>query len=255
LARVGEEQIKKNKSPAVLESILKSLEVMQSEDVEPTFNAVLTHLASRNILSNHRSLRVYLDTLVQSGMLKLRTEPTKQPNVRAKQVYSLTGRSPSIEVGEKALLFHGLNWSVPSMSSIRARTDLQGLARTRLARGTLYGSIEDTVSELLAKTKNTSRVHQTLVFCAALLATKKFDAQYLMRRAKERYVADIVESLLDEIDYLRFSPKPEVEDVRTLYEIRKQLTNRRQQWLNKSDRFRMSPNELIDVVGKQLGVK
>lgn len=194
--------------------------------------------------------------MVKSGLLNLRREPVKQPNMRPKQVYSLTGRGPFVEVGEKAMLFHGLNWTVPSKSSIKKETDLEGLARGRMAQGTVYGSLEDSVVETLAKSKNTERLFQTLIFSAAMLSTKKVDQRYLMQRAKERGVEDPVEGILGEIDYLLNSPRPEVEDIRTLYEIRKRLAYHAPTSVRlKSRRFPLLPDEMIDVIGKQVGVK
>ncbi len=249
-------QNKRNKNAAVVESVLKSVEALREEGTEPTFNAILAYLSSRNVLSNHRSLRAYLNTMAKSGMLSLRKEPAKQPNVRPKQVYSLTGKGPFIEAGERAMLFHGLNWTLPSRPSFKIKTDIEGLARARTAEGAVYGSFEDTVVETLAKRKDTERVFQTLTFCAAMLATKKFDREYLLQRAKVRDVVDLVEGLLDEISYLLDSPKPDVEDIRTLYEIRKRLANHALISLRpKSEEFPLAPDEMVDIIGKQLGVK
>ncbi len=247
---------KRNKSVVVAESVLKSVEALREEGTEPTFNAILAYLSSRRILSNHRSLRAYLDTMIGSGLMSLRKDPVKQPNVHPRQVYSLTGSGPFIEAGERSMLFHGLNWTVPSKSSIKMKTDIEGLARARIAKGTVYGSLEDTIVETLAKNKGTERVFRTLIFCAAMLAAKRFDYGYLMQRAKERDVADLVGGLLAEIDYLLDSPRPEVDDIRTLYEVRKLLANRaRMPPQLKTRGFPLSPDEMVDVMGKQLGVK
>jgi len=247
---------KRNKSAAVAESVIKSIETLERRGIEPTFNNVLAYLSSRNILSNHRSLRLYLDAMVYSGLASVRKEHVKQPNVRPKQVYSLTGKRPFVEAGEQAMLFYGLNWTVPSRSSIRIKTDIEGLARGRIARGTVYASLEDTVVETLAKNKNNDRVYQTLTFCVALLATKKFDQDYLLQRAKEKKVGTIVEGLLAEINYVLESPKPEVEEVRTLYQIRQQTPHRKPTPTDyKPQRFPLSPDEVADAIGKQLGVR
>ena len=249
-------EIKRNKSAVVAESVLKSIEALRNEGTEPTFNAILGYLSSRNILSNHRSLRVYLDAMINSEMLTLQKEPVKQPNVRSKQVYSLKSDGPFVEAGERAMLFHGLNWTVPAKSSIKLKTDIEGLARARLVHGTVYASLEDTIVETLAKIKNSEHQFQTLNFCAALLGTKKFDRDYLIQRARERNVRETVERLLEEIDYVLYSPKPLVEDIRTLYEIRKQLANRGlTSTLFNESKFPLSPDEMVDVIGKQLGVK
>jgi hypothetical protein len=247
---------KRNKSAVIAESVLKSIEALKNERTEPTFNAILAYLKSRNILSNHRSLRAYLDAMINSGMLTLQKESIKQPNVRPKQVYSLKGDGPFVEAGERAMLFHGLNWTIPSKSSIKLKTDFEGLARARIVHGVAYASLEDTIAETLAKSKNTPRLFLTLNFCAALLATKKFDRDYLIKRATQRNVRETVENLLEEIDYVLYSPKPNVEDVRTLFEIRKQLANRGPMSTSFNERqFLLSPDEMVDVIGKQLGVK
>ncbi len=247
---------KRNKSAVVAESVLKSVDALRNEGTEPTFNAILDYLSSRSILSNHRSLRVYLDAMLNSQMLTLKKEPGKQSNVRPKQVYSLKNGGPFVEAGERAMLFHGLNWTVPAKSSIKLKTDVEGLVRARIVHGAVYASLEDTIVGALAKNKNAERLSLTLTFCAALLATKKFDRDYLIKRSRERKVGETVEGLLEEIGYVLYSPKPIVEDVRTLYEIRKQLANRGLTSGSYNERkFPLSPDEMVDIIGKQLGVK
>jgi hypothetical protein len=59
---------KRNKSAIVVESVLKSVEALRKEGTDPTFNVILAYLSSRNALSNHRSLRAYLDSMMKSGM-------------------------------------------------------------------------------------------------------------------------------------------------------------------------------------------
>lgn len=247
---------KRDKSVIVAETVLKSVEALEKEGTTPTFNAILEYLSSRKILSNHRSLRVYLDTMVKTGLLRLREESVKQPNVRSKQVYSLTENSPIVEAGEKAMVFHGLNWSVPSKSSIKMKTDIEGLARARIARGTVYASLEDAIVETLARSKDSQRVSQALTFGAVMLATRKIDYRYIMRRAKTKGVDDLVQGLFDEINYLLDSAKPAVEDIRTLFEMRRRLANHQRTSVQiKLRRFPLSLDEMIDVIGKQLGVK
>ena len=247
---------KRDKSVVVAESVLKSIEELEKKGAKPTFNAILEYLSSRKILSNHRSLRAYLDTMTKTGLLRLRDEPVKQPNVRSKQVYSLTENGPIVEAGEKAMVFHGLNWSVPSRSSIKMKTDIQGLARARIARGIVYGSLEDAIVETLAKSKSSQRASRALTFGAAMLATGKIDYGYIRQRAKRKGVDDLVQGLLEEINCLVNSPKPPVEDIRTLFEIRRQLANHPRPSVEvRSRRFPLSLDEMVDVIGKQLGVK
>jgi hypothetical protein len=245
----------RNKSVAILESIITSIQVLGKERAEPTFNNILTYLSSRNVISNHRSLRAYLDAMVYSGLLRITEESVSQPNVRSKQIYSLRGNGPFIEAGERAMLFHGLNWTA-ARASIKMKTDIEGLARARVAEKTVYGSLEDTIAETLAKNKNTNRLSQTLTFSAALLATEKFDERYLRKRAEEKKVGNIVEGLIAEIYYVLESPKPEVDDIRTLYQIRQRIAHREPTPTgHRPKRFPLSPDEIVDAIGKQLGVK
>jgi len=253
-----EVESKRNRSVIVAESVVKSIESLKNEGNEPTFNAILAYLKSRGILSNHRSLRVYLDSLVNSGLLNVLVEPARQPNVRPREVYSLTHKGPFVEAGEKALIFHGLNWTLPAKSSVKLRTDVEGVVRARLEGGALYGSLEDTVVENLARLKGKGGVDRVLSFSAALLATKNLDHLYLMRRARERRVEELMQELLDEIDYLLTSPQPEVEDIKSLYEIRRllQSTHRRSPAQPPKPHWSLlSQDELLDVIGKQLGLK
>ncbi len=248
---------KRNKSAAILESIVKSIQALGKDGVEPTFNNILTYLSSRNVISNHRSLRAYLDSMTYSGLLSVREESVSQPNVRSKQVYSVRGNGPFVEAGELAMLFHGLNWTVPR-SSLKMKTDIEGLARARLAEKTVYGSLEDTVAETLARNRNTDRLSQTLTFTAALLATEKFDQDYLMRRAREKGVGSVVQALITATNYVLASPKPDVEDIRTLYQIRRRTGHFHSTTIptdHKQRGFPLSPDMLVDAIGKQLGVK
>lgn len=246
----------RNRSAAVAETILQCIKSLRSRGAEPTFNTILAQLRTRNILSNHSSLRSYLDLMIKSGMLKVRMERVKQPNIRPKQVFTLTGRGPFVEVGEKAMLFHGLNWILPSTSSVKTESDIEGLMRARLAEGKVYGSLEDTVTETLSRSKGTIGIYQALTFSAVLLATKKTDQGYLMRRSREKHVEKLIAALLHEVQYLLSSPKPEVEDIRALYEIRAHLTNRpRLEPAHKTVNFPLGVDEIVDIIGKQLGVK
>jgi hypothetical protein len=246
----------KDKSAIIAEAVLNSVEALKKERVEPTFNALLGYLSSRKILSNHRSLRGYLDLMMKTGVLRLREEAVKQPNVRPKQVYSLSGRGPIVEAGEKAMVFHGLNWTIPIQSTVKVKTDMEGLARARIASGIVYGSLEDAIVETLAKTKNRQGASRALTFAAAMLATRRIDYGYLMQRAKREGVDRLVGGLMGEINYVLHSPKPAVEDVRTLFAIRRELANHRKTPVQTgSQRFPLSLDEMIDIIGKQLGVK
>jgi hypothetical protein len=247
---------KRNLNALVAQETIESVGRLKEENVEPTFNAILDYLRSRGTLSNHRSLRRYLDYLTYSGTLQVRNAPARNPNVRPKQVYSLTHDGPFIEAGEKAMVIHGLNWTVPFKSSVKMATDTEGVVRGRIEKGTLYASLEDSIVENLARSKGRTRNRQAISFSAALLATKNLDHQYLIRRARKERVEGLVRELLDEIEYLVFAPKPEVDDLKSLFEIRRQLS--RPSFRRTSPRpvwSMFSKDELVDLLAKQLGLK
>jgi hypothetical protein len=246
----------RNKSPVVLEDILNSIRLLSKDGNGPTFNSLLAHLAAKGTISNHRSLRGYLDIALKSGLLTVRQEPTEQHNVRSSQIYSVTDDGPYVEAGEKALLFYGLNWTLPSTRSLRIRTDIEGLARARLAQEALYSSLEDAIVQVLAH-HNDDQSSRNVVFCAVLLATKKLGRGYLMRRADQSRVRDTINKLQAEVDYLLWTSSPNVDDVKTLVEIRNQLARRRP--TSQSNRITKPPplsfDELVDAIGKQIGAK
>ena len=163
----------RNKNPVVLEEVLNSVRLLSKRGDGPTFNSLLAHLMSKRVISNHRSLRTYLDIALKSGVLTVRQEPTEQPNIRPTQIYSLTNDGPYVEAGEKALLFYGLNWNLPSPRPLRIQTDIEGLARARLSQEAVYSSLEDAIVQTLAHHED-DRFSRDLVFCAVLLATKRF---------------------------------------------------------------------------------
>jgi hypothetical protein len=245
----------RNKNPIVLENVLNSVESLSKHGNGPTFNSLLAYLGSKRIISNHRSLRAYLDIALKSGLLTVREEPTEQPNIRPTQIYSLTNNGPYVEAGEKAMLFYGLNWDLPSARSLKIRTDIEGLARARLAQETVYSSLEDAIVQTLAHHKD-DKFSRDMIFCAVLLATRRLGRGYLMRRAEQSGVRDTINKLQVAIDYLLWASSPKVDDIRTLVEIRNQLAHHGPTTRFKSNaKSPLSSDELVDALGKQLGVK
>lgn len=244
--------VKARRSPNVqtLRNVVEAVNRLTGQ--EPTFGDILGRLKSGGTLSNHRSLRKYLDLLVAARVLRLESRPAASPNVRPRQVYSLTGRGPYVKVGEGAMSFHGLNWETDPPALSDSEVDLEGVARATLESGTLYGSLEDTVVDALARAKGAEAEAVAATYSAALLATKRFDEGYLMRRARVRGVEEVAKELLDEIRSLLYSPKLPVEDIRALYALRRvrpalKSSGGEPRW------SLFSPDGLLDVVGKQSG--
>lgn len=255
------------KNPAILSAILQTVTSLENEGKEPTFNTILHELSGRRILEFHRSLRRYLDLLVYAKLLTVKHERTTQPNIREKQVYHIAARHPIVQAGEKALLFHGLNWDLPSPMSVSARTDLQGLALATISDHIVYASLEDAIVQSLKvlPKRYPRRAPELIVFATALLATQKVHFHYLLRRANEEGVMKEIVGILLQIDDTLASAQPDVEDIRTLYELRNNYYHLRKPLLKSLESFQVktnrqrqhivSANEVIEYAGKQLGIR
>jgi hypothetical protein len=258
------------KNPVILSEILQTVRRLENEGKEPTFNTILYELSSKRILEFHRTLRKYLDLLVFAKLLTVKFERTAQPNIREKQVYHTNPEhnQPIIEAGEKALLLHGLNWDIASPMSLNVKTDLQGLALAIISGGKVYASLEDAIVQSLKvlTKRHPERAPELIVFATALLATQKVDFNYLLNRAKEEGVTNEILGILLEIDKTLASAHPNVEDIRTLYELRKRYYHTRRPLLKSIQGIEITnkqnlptnivtSNEIVEYAGKQLGIR
>ena len=255
-------------SPLVLSKILDMIRNLEHQGREPTFNEILTELSAERILSFHRSLRKYLDLLVSAKLLTVKNKSASQPNIREKQVYHIASKSANMEAGEKSLLFHGLNWEIPSPKSLIVLTDLQALARGTLSGNTIYASLEDTIVQTLKHLPKRHResASEIVVFVTAMLATQKVDLDYLLSRARDEGVREQIIEILKIIDGTFTSKNPDVEDILTLYELRNRYSQLHRS-LSKSihgtrtsgKKFQsieeLTPNQVVEYAGKQLGLK
>ena len=226
-----------------------------ASDGSPSFNAILGRLKSEGVLANHRSLRTYLDILIASGSLRMKTARSSA-NIRPVQVYSLTGRGPFVRAGERAMSLHGLAWDTGVDGTKSVRLDLEGVARGTLVSGTLYASVEDTVVAALESAGGAEAKALALTYCAALLASNRLDEEYLIRRARAAEVVAEVMELLEELRSIFYAPKMPVKDVKTLYRVRGAVSPLQRGKRPADPRWTLfAPDALLDVVGKQLGVK
>jgi len=258
------------KNPTILSEILQTVKKLENEGKEPTFNTILYELSAKKVLEFHRTLRKYLDLLTFAKLLVVKYERMAQPNIREKQVYHTVPEhsQPIIEAGEKALLFHGLSWDIPSPMSLSIKTDLRGLAVATVSKNKVYASLEDAIVQsikILPKL-HPERAPELNVFATALLATQKVDFDYLLYRAKEEGVENKILGILLAIDKTLFSAHPNVEDIRTLYELRKRCYRMRRPLLKSIQRIQttdnqhipenvVSSNQVIEYAGKQLGIR
>ena len=257
------------KNPILLSKVLDTVRDLEQRSIEPSFNHILNQLSTNRILVFHRTLRKYLDLLISSKLLTVKHENTSQPNIRRKQIYHTKSQrnQPIVEAGEIALLLHGLNWDIPSPFSRRIKTDMEGLALARVSGNTAYASLEDSIVQSL---KNAFKAHskqsaEVIVFATALLSTKRMDFSYLLRRAREERIEREILEILSQIDKTLASSHPQVEDLRTLFELRKSYVHVRGAITKSIKDIRTKPsnpgkeivssNEVIEYAGKQLGIR
>ncbi len=255
------------KNPLILSQVLETVKELEDKGLEPSFNEILSKLSVGRVLVFHRSLRKYLDLLVAAKLLSLKYEKASQPNIRAKQVYHPADSKASMEAGEKSLLFHGLNWDLPSPRSVIVKMDLQALARAKVSGKKVYASLEDSIVQSLKvlRKRYPHTVSELLFFATALLATQKVDVDYLLYRAKQEGIEKEVIGIFKLIDETFTSRNPDVEDIFTLYKLRERYSHQRR-FLPKSIRERsiereshvkdlMTPNQVVEYAGKQLGLR
>src|SRR5579862_5962696 len=251
------------KNPMILSEILQAIRKLENKGKQPTFNTLLYELSAKRVLEFHRTLRKYLDLLIAAKLLSVKNERTAQQNIHEKQVYHTIPEhdQPIIEAGEKALLLHGLNWDVSSPMSLSVKTDLQGLALATISGSIVYASLEDAIVQSLKHLpkQHPNRASELVVFATALLATEKVDFNYLLTRAKEEGVENQILGILLEIDKALATAHPNVEDIRTLYELRKRYYHAHRsliksiqgnQLTDKHPTNIVSSNEVIEYAGK-----
>ena len=265
ILQVSARVVSYRKNTTTLASIVDAVSLLETQHREATFNAILSELSSSGILSFHRTLRKYLDLLVLSKVLTVKFEKNVQPNIRKKQIYRLANDRPLIEAGEKALVFHGLNWDVPSPLSLIAKIDLQALSVATISEGKVYSSLEDAIAYSLAilPKKHPRRYSELIVFVTAMLAPAKINFNYLLTRSKQLGVENEIANILLSIDKTLSSANPNVEDIRTLFKLRVTYEKTRESLLKALNGIPtksglseiVSSNEVIEYAGKQLGLR
>src|SRR5712692_1603991 len=113
-----------------------------------SFGQILVQANLRGVLSWHRTLRRYLDLLVQSHLVKV--EEKDVGSVNPQQLYAMQHVKVRLWTGFEALAFHGLNWDTPRSDLYPVPTDLAALVRSRpLARKSvtrLITGLEDSLA-------------------------------------------------------------------------------------------------------------
>jgi hypothetical protein len=167
--------------PVKAEEVTKAVERLGKG---ASFRSVWREVAREGVLTHHRTLRTYLDLLVRSGVLRVRTLDVG--SVHRQQIYLVRSKRPKVWVGLSILQKHGLNWDVPETDVRVVPTDFGGLVRSTLFDQSLMASLEDClVDEVYRDAKKRTG---TTYFAVAMISTRRLDLPYLLKRADEKHV-------------------------------------------------------------------
>ncbi len=211
-----------------------------------SFGNIMTEAARQGVLRRHETLRRYLDLLVLGGVLGVRLRDVG--SVQRQQLYTVKSMRPKITVGLAVLGRHGLNWDVPESEMRRISTDFEGLTRAAAFDHTLMGSLEDSlVHELYSDAKKSTGA---VSFVVAMLATRKVDLPYILKRADELHAGVALRQIFIRILKTMSSSETEV-GASVFFAVRNRFLNIARQY-SRSGFWRLVESKGVGQVG--LGV-
>jgi hypothetical protein len=178
-----------------IEKARKLASIVQKLRGTASFSNIMIEAASQGVLRRHETLRRYLDLLVKGGVLDVRLRDVG--SVNPQQLYTVRSKRPKITVGLAVLRRHGLNWDVPETEMRKVSTDFEGLVNSEVFDRVLMASLEDSlVHEIHRDAKKSSGAVSLVV---AMLATRKLDLPYILKRADEMQVGRALRLMLTRI--------------------------------------------------------
>jgi len=187
-------------SPPLRETTAREIiDIIRSKGGQASFSTILVEADRRGTLAWHRTLRRYLDLLVQGGVLAEKERDVG--SVNPQQLYSPTGKKPTVYSGPKILELHGLNWDTPIRGLYPVNTDILGLLRSKplVVSGIhrLAASREDCMAHEVRR--DADQTTGTLELVTALAATQTLDLPYLIRRSDELEIGRTVRLLFKKL--------------------------------------------------------
>ena len=175
------------------------MNIIRSQGSQASFGSILVEAKRLGTLAWHRTLRRYLDILVQGGVLE--EGKRNVGSVNPQQLYNLTKDQPTVFSGPKILELHGLNWDTPLRGLYPITTDLTGLLKSKpvevSGRHLLAASREDSLAHEIRR--DADRTTGTLELVTALAATQTLDLPYLLRRSDELEIGKTARRLFQKL--------------------------------------------------------
>ena len=245
------------------------LETISSLGNQASFNRILAKASGRGTLAWHRTLRRYLDLLVQAGCLKV--EEREVGSVNRQQLYSIKQSRPTLWAGPAILRIHGLNWDVPDDDLYSFTTDLAALTRARQMnlgkKQLLAAGREDCLAQEIRH--DDQKKTGTIELVVAIIATRHIDLHYFFKRSDELEIGQAVRLLLQRLAEIFTGPALET-DPRTFLVCRERFlkilrTYSKEKSLEESVTSRkdrrglalvktLTPLQIVKAAGKQLGL-
>jgi len=257
-------------SPPLRESIIEELlETIGNLGPEASFNRILAEASRRGTLAWHRTLRRYLDLLVQAGRLKV--DERKVGSVHPQQLYSIRQTRPSLWAGPAILQIHGLNWDIPDDDIYSFTTDLAAITRAKQVKlggkELLAAGREDCIVQ--ETRRDDQKKTGTIELVVAIVATHHLDLHYFFKRSDELKIGQAARLLLERLAEIFTGPALET-DARTFLACRERFlkilrTYSREKSLEGSvvsGKGRrglglvraLTPLQIVKAAGKQLGL-
>ncbi len=235
-----------------------------------SFGRILSEARQRGVLAWDRTLRRYLDLLVEGKVLTMKLRDVGSVNLQ--QIYAATGKKPVVASGLRVLQVYGLNWDVPSNDFYTVTTDLTGLVKSRSVKigrkQILAASREDALAYELKRNIESDNTFAELV--AGVIATQRLDLAYFVKRSDELGVGTLARTLFQRLERLFDKPSDEL-DGRLFLPARERflkilrayskekaldLIEKKTPHKEMTNLARMMPTDpqLLQAIGKQLGV-
>lgn len=182
------------------------VDVVENAGPRASFSTILLECRRRGAAKWHRTLRKYLDLLVQGEILRRTTRDVG--SVFPMELYHVKSTRARIQIGLSVLIYHGLNWEIEKPDIVSVYSDISALVRAKSVRLSskmiLAGCLEDCLAYELKQDARVKRGTSELL--VPILATRLLDLPYVFDRADRIGVGRTIRVLFRRISKTFFSP-------------------------------------------------
>src|SRR3972149_1303200 len=108
------------------------VDVVESARRHASFSRILLECRRRGAAKWDRTLRKYLDLLVQGEVLRKNTRNVG--SVFPMELYTVKSTRARIQIGLSVLIYHGLNWEIEKPELVSVYSDISALVRAKSVR-------------------------------------------------------------------------------------------------------------------------